>query len=133
MSSTSEVVAGEEESRVAEDAYANYQQYYQQYAEQQPQHQPQHQPQVNPNPFGIHGFGIQNKQDFTSDIKEMLGPEAGVSSYTLYLNSLKKRNMFYVRLTIYRLHLFNIADCWRCWTSGWSSWSHRFGHAKCRV
>jgi len=62
MSSSSEAVEAEK----VEDAYANYQQYYQQYAEQQPQ-----QPQVKP-------FGIQNKQDFTSDIKEMLGPDAGL-------------------------------------------------------
>jgi len=66
MSSSSEAVEAEQESRAVEDAYANYQQYYQQYAEQQP-----HQPQVKP-------FGIQNKQDFTSDIKEMLGPDAGL-------------------------------------------------------
>ena len=74
MSSSSEAVEAEQESRAVEDAYANYQQYYQQYAEQQP-----HQPQVKP-------FGIQNKQDFTSDIKEMLGPDAGVSNVPLYLN-----------------------------------------------
>merc|ERR1712072_94341 len=65
MSATESPVA-EDESRAVEDAYANYQQYYQQYAEQQP-----HQPQVKP-------FGIQNKQDFTSDIKAMLGPDAGI-------------------------------------------------------
>jgi len=72
MSSSSETVAGEKEARVAEDAYANYQQYYQQYAEQQPQVQAQ----VKPNPFGIHN--LQNKQDFASDIKDMLGPDAGL-------------------------------------------------------
>jgi len=66
MSSSSETVESEQETRTAEDAYANYQQYYQQYA-----HQPAHQPIVKP-------FGLQNKQDFTSDIKEVLGEDAGL-------------------------------------------------------
>lgn len=68
MSSTSEAVAADEESRTAEDVYANYQQYYDQYAQQQPQQQ------VKPHP----SYGIQNKQDFASDVRQMLGPEAGL-------------------------------------------------------